>query len=693
METDLMPVHSSPTEPNLTESNQAAPAVIHHVRQLVTDQGVLPAGLLRREIETSWNRCLQQGLRLDQKLELPLLARDELREVRERNNRLISGSVPEMEALCRHFGKRDCIVMLADANATILKTLGESQFSDKASRYSLLPGSSWQESRAGTNAFGTVLKQGKPLMVRGGEHYIDAISGFSCSAAPIYDPFGKIAGVLDVSSYDVLGSCHNLGLVSMSARLIEHRLFLDHYQDSVILAIHPRIEFVGSLWQGLLAFSSDGQLLAANQAAQRCLELGPLAIERDDFISLFGSKLSAVINLSRESVHSPLLLHTTQNLQIHGRLLSGMDGVEAITAEPESSEGLQLKQAQTKQVKQPVRKAHNQGISLAGVTLEDTVLSRSAQRGVKVLNHQIPLLLTGETGAGKEVLARALHTESNRNRADFVALNCAAIPEGLVESELFGYQDGAFTGARRGGMKGKVLLADKGTLFLDEIGDMPLDMQARLLRVLQERSITPLGSGKIIPVDLAIICATHRDLKSMVAQGKFREDLYYRLNGMRIQIPPLRKRSNFVGILEHLLQIEAGFNHGIQIDPLLINKLKSYRWPGNLRQLQTLIKTSLAFMEEGESLISEDHLTEDFLEELNSGRRSFEVNNGADIDTKAPSGTLKNAQTELIKQAIEENLGNISAAALSLGISRATLYRRLQNAGIKRVNDRQVLNS
>ena len=318
-------------------------------------------------------------------------------------------------------------------------------------------------------------------------------------------------------------------------------------------------------------------------------------------------------------------------------------------------------------------------ITLKEVTFQDAEFSKLAHRGVKALNHQIPILILGETGAGKEVLARTLHGDSNRGSNAFVALNCAAIPEGLIESELFGYTDGAFTGARRGGMKGKVQQADKGTLFLDEIGDMPLDLQARLLRVLQDRCVTPLGSGKEIPVDITIICATHRDLKQMVAEGRFREDLYYRLNGMTVRIPSLRKRSNFDEFVHYMLRVEAGPHHDIRIDSALMQELSSYRWPGNVRQLQTMLKTCVAFLEEGENLITKDHLTDDFREELSSSYHPHNIK-----DANADKGkTLKSAEAEHIRKVIASTGGNISASASALGISRATLYRRLQNAGME----------
>ncbi len=665
-------------------TNRMDPQITHQARRMVMEQGVLPAGMLRGDIEASWNRCLEFGLQLDHKPVPQTGAGSQIETLLERNQRLITSTIPEMEALYRHFGQRDSVVILSDDQATVLKSLGGELFQDKAARISLLPGTSWKEREGGTNAIGTVLKNNKPMMIQGGEHFFDAIGSFCCSAAPIFAPCGSVAGVLDVTSDEGFGSFHSLGLVSMSARLIENRLFTDQYRSQVLVAVHSRPEFVDSLWQGLLAFTSEGYLLAMDREAAKCLGLDPAEVGRRDFSDLFGIKLGEVVDQSMRSPRSPLILRKGGASQLYGRLLHLPGSARADVAVDS--------RIQTKQHPVPVSGGD---ITLSDVVFEDKDFTRAAMQGTKALNHQIPLLLLGETGSGKEVLARALHGQGVRSKSSFVALNCAAIPEGLIESELFGYQDGAFTGARKGGMQGKVQQAHGGTLFLDEIGDMPLDLQARLLRVLQERSVTPLGGSKEIAVDISVICATHRDIKQMVADGSFREDLYYRLNGVVIQIPALRNRTNLEGFVQRLLSPMLNGNHDIRIDSGLMAQFQRYRWPGNVRQLQTVIKTCLAFMDDDESLITEQHLTDDFRQSLEDSVQNAKRTRHDDPISVAEGSlkTLKTAQTEQIKQAIEASSGNMSAAAVSLGISRATLYRRLQHAGIKVVSDIQLLDS
>ncbi|WP_421866534.1 sigma-54-dependent Fis family transcriptional regulator [Motiliproteus sp.] len=665
-------------------------------REAVARMGHLPQGMLREEIESSWNRCLDQGLSFEQELDLKVFSERETSELQERNRRLIASSTAEMEALLGHFGERDSMVMLSDANATILKSLGDSSFLDRASRYSLLPGASWGEQRGGTNAIGTVLMNPKPLMISGEEHYFDAISRFSCSAAPIFEPGGAVVGVLDVTSHRGCGGSHNLGLVSMSTRLIENRLFVDQYRDALLLAAHSRPEFVDSLWQGLIALANDGTVLAMNREAAQCLGFDEVpcrsAVNSRCFEGLFGQPLGPVIDQSLKTPRNALMLETSTAKRLFARLIQIPDH------RPQGSVAAPL-------TRQRPRPPSDGTIGLDDITLEDSGFNRACRQASRALQHQIPLLLLGETGSGKEALARALHRDGGRCDKPFVALNCAAIPEGLIESELFGYQDGAFTGARRGGMTGKVQQADGGTLFLDEIGDMPLDLQARLLRVLQERTVTPLGGSKELPVDITVICATHRDLKQMVDEGRFREDLYYRLNGVEVQIPALRQRRNFAGLVARLLQLEAGSGHGLRVDDELLQLLAGYHWPGNVRQLLTVLKTCIAFLEPDEDLITPEHLTEQFRRQLQTEapvRNSTAATAAASSDNRlaligqpeqpeTEAQTLRSAQIEMIRQAVERNDGNISAAAKSLGITRATLYRRLKGAGINLVSEKRVV--
>jgi transcriptional regulator with PAS, ATPase and Fis domain len=315
----------------------------------------------------------------------------------------------------------------------------------------------------------------------------------------------------------------------------------------------------------------------------------------------------------------------------------------------------------------------------------------------RILNKDIPLLILGETGTGKELLARAVHHDSNRARQPFVAVNCASIPETLIEAELFGYEDGAFTGARRKGASGRILQANGGTLFLDEIGDMPLALQARLLRVLQERCVTPLGSHKSIAVDIAVVSATHRSLRDMIEAGTFREDLYYRLNGLVVRLPALRDRSDMAAVARRILRSECP-QATPSISPAVMALFARHAWPGNIRQLANVLRTA-AVMAAGEAQITEEHLSEDFLEDVRRtpaaprpaapaaaatsmadaapGEAAAAATPVAET-APAPACTLEEAEIAMIRAALDAANGNISEASKRLGISRNTIYRTLR---------------
>ncbi len=300
----------------------------------------------------------------------------------------------------------------------------------------------------------------------------------------------------------------------------------------------------------------------------------------------------------------------------------------------------------------------------------------------KVSGRDISILVTGETGTGKELLAQAIHNDSPRKDGPFVAVNCASIPETLIESELFGYEEGAFTGARKKGSIGKILQANGGSLFLDEIGDMPLNLQARLLRVLQERMVTPLGSSKSIPVNVALTCATNRNLRDMIAKNLFRDDLYYRLNGLVVRLPPLRERSDLGVVIDKLLAAEG---NGVRytIAPDIMQLFRQHTWPGNFRQLTNLLRTAIV-MAGDDHEIRIEHLPDDFLEDIavpacSDGpvHAAAGTVQGSAITALASGATLEDVELSVIHKSLESHGGNVSATARALGVSRNTIYRKL----------------
>jgi transcriptional regulator with PAS, ATPase and Fis domain len=313
--------------------------------------------------------------------------------------------------------------------------------------------------------------------------------------------------------------------------------------------------------------------------------------------------------------------------------------------------------------------------SLRYLNTGDAQVQRLIDKVGKVLGRDISILVTGETGTGKDLLAQAIHNDSPRSGGPFVAVNCASIPETLIESELFGYEDGAFTGARKKGSIGKILQANGGTLFLDEIGDMPVSLQVRLLRVLQDRMVTPLGSTKSIPVNVALICATNRNLRDMIAQGTFREDLYYRLNGLVVKLPPLRERTDLETVINRLLATESN-GQPCRVSAEVMRMFKQHNWPGNFRQLTNLLRTAIVMLGDDPE-IGIDHLPDDFLDDISHARRQ-EV---ADTVTRVVSdmSTLEDVEASVIRKSLEAHGGNVSATARALGVSRNTIYRKLHH--------------
>jgi len=305
-------------------------------------------------------------------------------------------------------------------------------------------------------------------------------------------------------------------------------------------------------------------------------------------------------------------------------------------------------------------------ISLKTLHFGDSRVEKAVRQAERLLEKDIPLLIHGETGVGKEVFVKALHQASSRHKQAFIAVDCAAIPAELVESELFGYEKGAFTGANQKGSIGLIRKADKGTLFLDEIGDMPLPTQARLLRVLQERCVQPVGSSELFAVDIRIISATNRSLREQVQLGRFREDLYYRIGGLTLELPPLRERSDKQALFKRLWEQHREPTQWAGLSDEVLELFSRHPWPGNLRQVSSVMQVALAMAEE--QPVRPEHLPDDFFVDLEM----------EPVEAPEPLGVdLNDAQA--LNRELKAAGGNISHLARRLGVSRNTLYKRLRH--------------
>ncbi len=598
--------------------------------------------LLRR----AHHRSAGFGLDAAQTPDYHPLSRRALGERVDCSRALYRHALPVMESLYRQVAGTDSMVLLSDSSGVILHSVGDGSgngFAARARDVALAPGVSWSEASKGTNAIGTALAEGRPAIIHGDEHFLHANRQLTCSCTPIAGPTGAWLGALDVSGDPRGFQPHTMALVRMSAQTIENQLFAAQFADALVVRFHARSELVGTLFEGMAAFSSDGTFLAANRSGW--FQLGMSAD------TLAGAAFSEVFALPMPPTG------TADTLLRELALPSGVRIYARLSHRPETVKPV----SQTQTAVPPAS-------ALARLDTGDARMAAVLQRVARLRGRDIPLLILGPTGSGKEWLARAVHADSPRAAGPFVAVNCAAIPETLIEAELFGYEEGAFTGARRRGHAGKIAQAHGGTLFLDEIGDMPLAQQVRLVRVLQDRAVTALGGAHSTPVDIRIVCATHRDLRAQMADGTFREDLYYRVHGLAVTLPALVERSDFDELVSRILDAECGYGPQ-RVSASAMARLRRHAWPGNLRELSSVLRTA-ALMAEGEARIDIDHLPEELC-----GPEAHDV--AARANAQAPgSGGMREWEAARIRDTLARHGGNISAAARELGVSRNTIYRR-----------------
>ncbi|CAB3800936.1 Acetoin catabolism regulatory protein [Paraburkholderia ultramafica] len=658
----------------------------------MTHRPATPASIGRPDvIAQAHARSLEIGLRASEIPDFHPLRRPALRELVDRNQALFAHALPVMETLHAQIVDTQSMVLLTDHHGVILHSLGDSDFVEKANRVALCPGVSWAEADRGTNAIGTALVDGQPTVVHADEHFLHANRILTCSCAPIADPFGRTIGALDVSG-DTRGfHKHTLALVRMSAQMIENHLFSNQFADAVRVHFHARAEFIGTLFEGLAAFAPDGTFLSANRSA--LFQFGrPLAeLQRQPFEALFGVAFAGLLRQIARAPGESVLLTLPSGVRVVAR---GEYAAPRYVAPAEDLIGTPRTPASGGARHAPRAAGPAPLATLETLDTGDAQVAAILRRVAKLRGRDIPILVLGKTGTGKEWLARAIHHDSPRRAAPFVALNCASLPDTLIEAELFGYEDGAFTGAKKRGSVGKVVQADGGTLFLDEIGDMPLAQQVRLMRVLQERTVVPLGGTRPIPVDLRIVCATHRNLRAMIDAGTFREDLYYRINGLVVSLPALRERTDLATLVMRMLALQPeGERLPRRVSAAVLARFAQCRWPGNLRQLANVLRTA-SIMAEGAEQIEMDDLPDDFLQDCvlvtdagsvpaaaaGSGNNDDGRIAAHASEPQAPA-RMEDWQTTLIAQTLARLDGNVSAAARELGLARNTVYRYLRRGG------------
>ena len=576
-------------------------------------------------------RCLAAGLDPHDQPRRTVVDDATLREARQRRDLLRRLAFCEMDNLYHQIAGSNFMIAFAGADGILLDTITDQSFSAMAGASSIRPGTVWTETSCGTNALGTVIQTGLPIMVHGAEHFFTQFGSLTCTAAPVYDADGVLAGVLDASSDCGSRQQHTRALVSMAATQIENGLFRECHRTDVLIALHNRPEYLHTLSAGLLAVDPGGMVLAANSQARFLLQGLPVMRGRR-VEDLFHIQFENLLRASRDN--TPVRLED----RVGSVFVAKLENVRVVRPVAIGTSPMS-----------PPARPHD------GFVADDPVVLDALRRLESAARRKLPLLLCGETGTGKEQLARHAHAASDR-RGEFIAVNCAALPDALAEAELFGYADGAFTGARRGGAPGLVLEADGGTLFLDEIGEMKLPLQAVLLRLLDDWTVRPVGGGRRRSVDVLPVAASNVDLAAAVASRRFRADLLYRLNTVEIALPPLRERADFAAIARYTLGSVAP---GWRIDDAAMTIMRRMPWCGNIRELRTVL-TRLTLIE-GAGVI--DSL-------MVSGLA------GRAIDLPAQN-VLRSMLRERIRAVFQETAGNVSETARRLNVSRNTIYRAL----------------
>ncbi|BCV21953.1 sigma-54-dependent Fis family transcriptional regulator [Moorella sp. Hama-1] len=625
------------------------------------------AGYINSMIFRSWQRCLEKKLNPEKPIAMRL-PEPEIKARRKHYQRLIEVAAPFLENLYRLVKGSGFVVVLLDKEACILELMGDQEILNRDYHFQI--GEFWDEETKGTNAMGLVKIEQKHLQVYATEHYCRANHWLTCSAAPIHGENGEMLGILDVSGDYRRAHAHTLGMVVAAVQAIENQLRLEAAGAEITRSYNNITAIIDSMSEGLISFDKYGQITKMNHVAVKML-----GIAAEDCV---GQPINKILGLpgiidnlltGQRAINDQEVFLDTN----HGRLQFLLTGRPIMDQERKIYGGVITLRAM-KSVQRLVTRMVG---ARAQFTFDDILghspaLRRTIQTAKAVALSMSSVLLEGESGTGKEMFAQAIHNASPVAKGPFVAINCGAIPRDLLESELFGYEEGAFTGAKRGGRPGKFELANEGTIFLDEVSDMPLETQVSLLRVLQEKQVVRVGGLTPIPVNIRVIAATNRNLKKEVEKGNFRNDLYYRLNVICLAIPPLRDREGDVILLaNYFIQKFSSMLKlaPCNLDPATARALESYWWPGNVRELSNAIERAVN-LARGKTITLE-HLPEPL---------QLLASNGKIRETNLVS--LEKYEEKLILETLKETGGNISQCAAILGIGRNTLYRKLKKYSI-----------
>lgn len=617
---------------------------------------------IRKSIEASKERCRLRNLDTELKYSRKIIEGAALQRVLKRNRELIELSKPFIEHLYNFVKGSNFFTILTDESGCILNVIGDEGILEEAFAIKMIPGAYMDEENIGTNAMSLALTEKKPIQISGEDHYIKAYHKWTCSAAPIMDANNKLIGVLDLTGYYDSVNSHTLGMVVAAVNAIEKMLEIIEYNKKLESAKIYTDTIIDSIPAGIMTSDLDGNIITVNKHMLYLFGYTEEEMKQKKAYSLFEDWDNAIkaIRLNDNYLDEDVFVNSRKNVLQYNLSVYPIRDIK---------ENLNGVVYVFKEVRK-VRKLANKIMGRQAIYTFDKIIGnnkeflKTIEFAKQIADSRSTILIMGESGTGKEVFAQSIHNYSNRRNETFVALNCGAIPKNLIESELFGYEEGAFTGAKKNGHPGKFEIADGGTIFLDEVGEMPLDMQTRLLRVIEEGTVCRIGSTKEIVVDVRIIAATNKDLVEEVNRGNFRKDLFYRLNVLPLRLPALRERKDDIPLLidYFMNKISKRINKKvIELPKDYLKELIEYDWPGNIRELENLIELVL-----NTGCIDHNHI-----------KSKKAIGNENYIDIEEAEFNLEKVEKEIIIKALKRFKGNITNCAKALGIGRNTLYRKI----------------
>ncbi|MEX0137121.1 sigma-54-dependent Fis family transcriptional regulator [Bacillus nitratireducens] len=610
----------------------ASPFYLHTWKKFV-DKGVLDSNRINERISESWYRCKQANVNPHMNKGQKILSSDIFQDQKKKSEIFLDIAIPQIQNMRKTIDELQMMALLIDPDGYVLSLSGNQQTLKRAKHINFIEGVKWTEAAVGTNAIGTALEIEEAIMISGTEHYSVASHSWSCAASPIHNDDGKLIGVLDFSCPIEFSHPYMLGMVTSIAHAIERECSIRVHQNELHL-IHRFLDVI----------DSDEQVVICNH--------------RDVIVSASKRVRERVCNWSRMKLED----------LIHNGLKSKLE-VPVYSNDRMIGKCIYLKE--NKQANLFSNFPFINGITFPGVIGTSSVFQHTLEEIKLVSPTDASVYVCGETGVGKEYVARAIHENSPRKNGPFIAVNCGSLPKELMESELFGYAEGAFTGARRQGYKGKFEQADGGTIFLDEIGEVPPEMQVALLRVLQERTVTPIGSSKEVPVNIRIITATHKDLLRLVEEGKFRQDLYYRLHVYPLYVPSLIERKEDIPyFIQHFCERK---DWNVVFPKSICNQFSQHTWPGNIRELLNVLER-IYILSQGREICEKQ--ISFLLQTMMGNQHQLELQ--AENKTEHTLNFREKIQRDSMIEALEKTNGNVSLAAKLLDVPRSTFYKRMQ---------------